>query len=43
MSVGSGLTWAAVNGAIEAAERIIDPGDFSGLGSPGRVKEWLAG
>jgi 2-methylisocitrate lyase-like PEP mutase family enzyme len=43
VSVGSGLTWAAVNGAIEAAERIIDGGDFSGLGSPGRVKEWLAG
>ena len=31
----------SVNGAIEAAERIIDAGDFSGLGSPGRVKEWL--
>ena len=43
VSVGSGLTWAAVNGAIEAAERIIDEGDFSGLGSPGRVNEWLAG
>ena len=41
VSVGSGLTWSAVNGAIEAAERIIDDGDFSGLGSPGRVKEWL--
>jgi 2-methylisocitrate lyase-like PEP mutase family enzyme len=41
VSVGSGLTWAAVNGAIEAAEAIIDGGDFSGLGTPGRVKEWL--
>jgi 2-methylisocitrate lyase-like PEP mutase family enzyme len=41
VSVGGGLTWAAVNGAIEAAERIIDDGDFSGLGTPGRVKEWL--
>ncbi len=41
VSVGGGLTWAATNGAIEAAERIIDAGDFSGLGSPGRVKEWL--
>jgi 2-methylisocitrate lyase-like PEP mutase family enzyme len=41
VSVGSGLTWSAVNGAIEAAERIIDDGDFSGLGTPGRVKEWL--
>ena len=41
VSVGSGLTWSAINGAIEAAERIIDDGDFSGLGTPGRVKEWL--
>jgi 2-methylisocitrate lyase-like PEP mutase family enzyme len=41
VSVGSGLTWSAVNGAIEAAERIIDDGDFSGLAGPGRVKEWL--
>jgi 2-methylisocitrate lyase-like PEP mutase family enzyme len=41
ISVGSGLTWSAVNGAIEAAEQIIDDGDFSGLGTPGRVKEWL--
>jgi 2-methylisocitrate lyase-like PEP mutase family enzyme len=41
VSVGSGLTWSAINGAIEAAERIIDDGDFSGLATPGRVKEWL--
>jgi 2-methylisocitrate lyase-like PEP mutase family enzyme len=41
VSVGGGLTWSATNGAIEAAERIIDDGDFSGLGTPGRVKEWL--
>jgi 2-methylisocitrate lyase-like PEP mutase family enzyme len=41
VSVGSGLTWAAVNGAIDAAERIIDQGDFSGLRGPGRVREWL--
>jgi 2-methylisocitrate lyase-like PEP mutase family enzyme len=41
VSVGSGLTWAAVNGAIDAAERIIDQGDFSGLRGPGRVQEWL--
>ena len=41
ISVGGGLTWSAVNGAIEAAERIIDDGDFSGLGTPGRVKGWL--
>jgi 2-methylisocitrate lyase-like PEP mutase family enzyme len=41
VSVGSGLTWTAVNAAIEAAERIIDDGDFSGMGTPGRVGEWL--
>jgi 2-methylisocitrate lyase-like PEP mutase family enzyme len=41
VSVGSGLTWAAANGLIEAAERIIDDGDFSGTATPGRVKEWL--
>ncbi len=41
MSVGGGLTWAAVNGAIEAAERVIDDGDFSDMGTPGRVREWL--
>jgi 2-methylisocitrate lyase-like PEP mutase family enzyme len=41
VSVGGGLAWAATNAAIEAAERIIDAGDFSGLGTPGRVKEWL--
>jgi 2-methylisocitrate lyase-like PEP mutase family enzyme len=43
VSVGGGLTWSAVNGAIEAAERIIDDGDFSGMGTPGRMKEWLGG
>ena len=42
ISVGGGLTWTAVNAAIEAAERIVDDGDFSGLATPGRVKEWLA-
>jgi 2-methylisocitrate lyase-like PEP mutase family enzyme len=41
VSVGSGLTWAAANGLIEAAERIVDNGDFSGTATPGRVKEWL--
>jgi 2-methylisocitrate lyase-like PEP mutase family enzyme len=42
VSVGGGLTWAAVNAAIEAAERVIDEGDFSGMGTPGRVKERLS-
>jgi 2-methylisocitrate lyase-like PEP mutase family enzyme len=41
VSVGGGLTWAATDGLIEAAERIIDGGDFSGTATPGRVKEWL--
>jgi 2-methylisocitrate lyase-like PEP mutase family enzyme len=41
VSVGGGLTWAATDGLIEAAERIIDEGDFSGTATPGRVKEWL--
>jgi 2-methylisocitrate lyase-like PEP mutase family enzyme len=41
VSVGGGLTWTATNAMIEAAERIIDAGDFSGTGTPGRVKEWL--
>ena len=26
----------------DAAERIRDHGDFSGLGSPSRLREWLA-
>jgi 2-methylisocitrate lyase-like PEP mutase family enzyme len=41
VSVGSGLTWSAVQGAIEVAEQIIDDGDLSGLRGPGKVKEWL--
>jgi 2-methylisocitrate lyase-like PEP mutase family enzyme len=42
ISVGGGLTWAAVDAAIEVAERMIDDGDLSGLSTPGRVSEWLA-
>jgi 2-methylisocitrate lyase-like PEP mutase family enzyme len=41
VSVGGGLAWAASDALIEAAERIIDDGDFSGTSTPGRVKEWL--
>jgi 2-methylisocitrate lyase-like PEP mutase family enzyme len=41
VSVGGTLTWSAVNAAVEVAERIIDDGDLSGLGTPGRVSEWL--
>src|SRR5829696_5669876 len=43
ISVGGGLTWAAVDAAIEVAERIADDGDLSGLSTPGRVQEWLRG
>jgi 2-methylisocitrate lyase-like PEP mutase family enzyme len=42
ISVGGALTWAAVGGFVAAAERMRDAGDFSGLGSPARVREWLA-
>jgi 2-methylisocitrate lyase-like PEP mutase family enzyme len=41
ISVGSGLTWSATNAVIEVAEQMLDDGDLSGLGTPGRVKEWL--
>jgi 2-methylisocitrate lyase-like PEP mutase family enzyme len=41
ISVGSGLTWTATNATIEVAEQMLDQGDLSGLGTPGRVKEWL--
>ena len=43
ISVGGWLTWTAANAAIETAERIIDEGDFTGLGTPGRIREWLGG
>ncbi len=41
ISVGGALAWTAVNALIDAAERIRDHGDFSGLGSPARVNELL--
>jgi 2-methylisocitrate lyase-like PEP mutase family enzyme len=41
ISVGGALAWAAVGGFVAAAERIRDAGDFSGLGSPARLREWL--
>ena len=40
VSIGSGLTWTATTAVVEAAERLLE-GDFSALGKPGRVKEWL--
>jgi 2-methylisocitrate lyase-like PEP mutase family enzyme len=42
ISVGGALTWTAVNAFVDAAERMRDDGDFSGLGSPARLREWLA-
>jgi 2-methylisocitrate lyase-like PEP mutase family enzyme len=42
ISVGGALTWAAAEALAQAAEQIRDAGDFSGLGSMSRVKEWLA-
>jgi 2-methylisocitrate lyase-like PEP mutase family enzyme len=39
ISTAGGLTFAAANAVIEAAERIRDDGDFTGLGMPNRVGE----
>ncbi len=39
VSTAGGLTFAAANAVIEAAERIRDGGDLSGLGMPNRVSE----
>jgi 2-methylisocitrate lyase-like PEP mutase family enzyme len=43
ISVGGRLTWAAIGAMAGAAERIRDHGDFSSLGDPTRVAEWLSG
>jgi 2-methylisocitrate lyase-like PEP mutase family enzyme len=41
ISVGSGLTWTALNPVIEAAEKMLE-GDLSGLVVPDkRIKGWL--
>ncbi|MFL5823387.1 MAG: isocitrate lyase/phosphoenolpyruvate mutase family protein [Solirubrobacteraceae bacterium] len=42
VSVGGALTWTAVEAMAQAAERIRDSGDFSGLGSASRIRDWLA-
>lgn len=42
ISVGSLLTWVAVDAMADAAERIRDEGDLSGLKASGRVGEWLS-
>jgi 2-methylisocitrate lyase-like PEP mutase family enzyme len=42
ISVGGSLAWAAIEAMADAAERIRDEGDFSGLAAPTRVRQWLA-
>ncbi len=41
ISVGSLLAWVAVDAMADAAERIRDEGDLSGLKVSGRIGEWL--
>jgi 2-methylisocitrate lyase-like PEP mutase family enzyme len=41
ISVGGALTWAAVEAMAEAAVRIRDAGDLSGLRGGANVKNWL--
>jgi 2-methylisocitrate lyase-like PEP mutase family enzyme len=43
ISVGGALAWAAVTAFAEAAERIREHGDLSGLAPSGRIPEWLEG
>jgi 2-methylisocitrate lyase-like PEP mutase family enzyme len=43
ISVGSGLAWTAYESMAAAAEAMRDRGDFSGLGSPTRIRTWLNG
>ena len=42
VSVGGALAWAAVAALTTAAENMRDNGDFSLLGSSGRLEEWLS-
>lgn len=41
VSVGGSLAWSAVEAMAGAAERIREQGDFTGLGRPTRVNQWL--
>jgi 2-methylisocitrate lyase-like PEP mutase family enzyme len=41
VSVGSSLTWVAVDALATAAERIRDTGHFSALAAQVRLREWL--
>jgi len=42
ISVGSLLAWVAVDAMADAAERMRDSGDLSGLKVSGRIGEWLS-
>jgi 2-methylisocitrate lyase-like PEP mutase family enzyme len=42
VSVGGGLTWAALDALAAAAVEIRDRGDFSSLGSSAQLREWFA-
>jgi 2-methylisocitrate lyase-like PEP mutase family enzyme len=42
VSVGGRLAWTAVGAMAEAARRIRDHGDFSGLRGPGEAGGWLS-
>ena len=41
VSVGGWLTWVAVGAFADAAKRIADDGDFSALGKPLPLADWL--
>ncbi len=43
ISVGGALTWVAVEAMIDAAERIHDAGDFSGLTTAARIAPLMGG
>jgi 2-methylisocitrate lyase-like PEP mutase family enzyme len=43
ISVGSLLTWVAVDAMADVAEQMLDGGDLSGLKASGRIGEWLGG
>ena len=42
ISVGGALTWTAVHAMADAAKRMRDDGDFSGLESGGEIAKWIA-
>jgi len=42
ISVGGGLAWVAVGAFAQAAQRMLDDGDFSALGARLPLGEWLA-